>query len=222
MPAKVSPATWACIILFLSIILYLPVVEHNYAHYDITVHYVVGLGWMLWLYSFSIRAKLGHVMYMLTPPHPLLDGPPAAFDDEAPTTSLLVAKPESPPYDTLAPTPNASKHERLFWRGRAGPGHLLFLLRLQMLSTAFPHLTQAQLTTIIGQMFQHCKDHAAFKQHLRDFLVQLKEFGDSSDLYADEQKAQDDDKAKNLRARQEAIPGLLNPHARNDDCMMGD
>ena len=37
----------------------------------------------------------------------------------------------------------------------------------------------------------------------------------TGDLYADEQKAQDDDKAKNLRARQEAIPGLLNPHARN-------
>ena len=30
----------------------------------------------------------------------------------------------------------ASKHERLFWRGRAGPGHLLFLMRLQMLLTA--------------------------------------------------------------------------------------
>ena len=28
------------------------------------------------------------------------------------------------------------KHERLFWRGRAGPGHLLFLMRFQMLLTA--------------------------------------------------------------------------------------
>ena len=84
------------------------------------------------------------------------------------------------------------------------------------------NLPQPQLTQVIQRMFEHCKAHAAFKQHLRDFLVQLKEFGDSSDLYADEQRAQHDDKAKNLRARQEAIPGLLNPHARNDDCMMGD
>eukprot|EP00964_Phaeocystis_antarctica_P044972 scaffold25848_cov30-Phaeocystis_antarctica.AAC.1 len=91
-----------------------------------------------------------------------------------------------------------------------------------MFTSSFPNLTQPQLTQVIQRMFEHCKDHAAFKQHLRDFLVQLKEFGDSTDLYADEQKAQDDDKAKNLRARQEAIPGLLNPHARNDDCMMGD
>ena len=70
-------------------------------------------------------------------------------------------------------------------------------------------------------MFEQCKDHAGFKQHLRDFLVQLKEFGDSSDLYADEKQAEADLRAKDLRTRQEAIPGLLNPHARHDD-MMGD
>jgi len=63
--------------------------------------------------------------------------------------------------------------------------------------------------------------HAGFKQHLRDFLVQLKEFGDSTDLYADERKEEADLRAKDLRTRQEAIPGLINPHARNDD-MMGD
>jgi len=100
-------------------------------------------------------------------------------------------------------------------------GDYLRNLLLQMFSTSFPNLTQPQLTQIIQLMFEHCKDHAAFKQHLRDFLVQLKEFGDSTDLYADELKAQADTKAKDLRARQEAIPGLLNPHARNDD-MMGD
>ena len=94
-------------------------------------------------------------------------------------------------------------------------------LLLQMFSSSFPNLTQPQLTSVIQRMFEHCKDQPAFKQHLRDFLVQLKEFGDSTDLYAEEKQAQDDDKAKNLRARQEAIPGLLNPHARNDD-MMGD
>jgi len=132
----VSPATWTCIIVFLSLILYLPVLEHNYAHYDITVHWVVGLGWSLWLYSFAIRAKLGHVMYMLTPPHALLEGPPRAFDEEAPTVALLAQKTEAPPYESLAPTKNGSKHERLFWRGRDGPGHLLFLMRLQMLAAA--------------------------------------------------------------------------------------
>jgi len=76
------------------------------------------------------------VMYMLTPPHALLEGSPKTFDEEAPTVALLAQKTDAPPYESLAPTRNGSKHERLFWRGRAGPGHLLFLMRLQMLLTA--------------------------------------------------------------------------------------
>lgn len=43
-----------------------------------------------------------------------------------------------------------------------------------------PHPVQA--------MFDNCNDQTAFKQNLRDFLVQLKEFGDSSELYADERQ----------------------------------
>ena len=65
-------------------------------------------------------------------------------------------------------------------------------------------------------MFEHCRDQAAFKQHLRDFLVQLKEFGDSAELFAEERQQEDDAKALDLRKRQEAIPGLLNPHVRPD------
>jgi Ca2+-binding EF-hand superfamily protein len=129
----VSPATWACIILFLGAILYLPVLETQYAHVQVTVHYVVGLGWFFWLISFSVRAKLGHVMYMLTPPHALLEGAPKSFDEEAPSSALLAQRVEAPPYESLMPLRSGSKHERLFWRGREGPGHLLFLMRLQML-----------------------------------------------------------------------------------------
>ena len=55
-------------------------------------------------------------------------------------------------------------------------------LLLQMFSSSFPNLTKPQLTMLIQTMFATCKDQAAFKQHLRDFLVQLKEFGDSTDL----------------------------------------
>ena len=132
----VSPNTWAAIICFLGIILYVPVLEEQYAHLTVSVQHVVGLGWLLWFYCFAIRAKMGHVLYMLTPPHALLEGPPAAFDEEAPTTALLAQKTDSPPYESLAPTKSGSKHERLFWRGRNGPGHLLFLMRLQMLLTA--------------------------------------------------------------------------------------
>jgi len=132
----VSENTWAAVIVFLGLILYVPVLEEKYAHVNITVQYVIGLGWALWLYSFAVRAKMGHVMYMLTPPHALLDGPPKEFDEEAPTVALLAQKTDTPPYENLAPTAGGSKHERLFWRGRQGPGHLLFLMRFQMLLTA--------------------------------------------------------------------------------------
>jgi hypothetical protein len=52
-----------------------------------------------------------------------------------------------------------------------------------------------------------------------DFLVQLKEMGDSTELYAEERQADMDSKALEMRKRQEAVPGLLNPHVRHDDDM---
>jgi exportin-1 len=64
--------------------------------------------------------------------------------------------------------------------------------------------------------FENCKDQTAFKQNLRDFLVQLKEFGDSTELYAEERQADLDNKALDVRKRQEAVPGILNPHSRVD------
>ena len=84
--------SWFAIMLFLASILYVPVLEEKYAHVEITVSHVVGLGWLLWLYSFAVRAKMGHVLYMLTPPHTLLDGPPKSFDEEAPTAALVGGK----------------------------------------------------------------------------------------------------------------------------------
>ena len=48
----------------------------------------------------------------------------------------MAGKFEAPPYESMAPSKDGSKHERLFWRNRKGPGHLLFLMRLQMLLTS--------------------------------------------------------------------------------------
>ena len=42
-------------------------------------------------------------------------------------------------------------------------------------------------------------------------------FGDSTELYAEERQAEVDEKADVMRKRQEAVPGLLNPHVRHDD-----
>lgn len=92
-------------------------------------------------------------------------------------------------------------------------------LLMQMFTSSFPNLSPQHLTLIIDAMFENAKDHAAFKQHLRDFLVQLKQFGDSADLYADERQEELEIKHESLRKRQEAVPGLLNPHARPDTDM---
>lgn len=133
----ISPNTWVAIIFLLGLILYIPVLEqHELGANIVNVYAVTSLCWGLWLYSFCVRAKLGHIMYMLTPPHALLDGAPKAFDEEGPTVALLAAHCDAPPYESLTPSTDASKHERLFWRGRDGPAHLLFLLRFQMLWTA--------------------------------------------------------------------------------------
>ena len=96
----------------------------------------------------------------------------------------------------------------------SNPQYLRELL-LQMFTTSFPNLAQPLLTRTIQLMFENSQDQAAFKQHLRDFLVQLKEFGET---FGEELQRQEDldSKATELRKRQEAVPGLLNPHARQD------
>ena len=54
-------------------------------------------------------------------------------------------------------------------------------------------------------LFVHCNNEAAFKQHLRDFLVELKEFkeSDNSELFVDDGERE---KAANKRM---AVPGLV-------------
>jgi exportin-1 len=45
-----------------------------------------------------------------------------------------------------------------------------------LLMGAFPNLTQSQVVTFVMGLFDTTKDLAAFKQHLRDFLIAVKEF----------------------------------------------
>jgi exportin-1 len=83
----------------------------------------------------------------------------------------------------------------------------------RLLSSSFPNLTPQQLQLFVAGLFAHCHDLPSFKNHLRDFLVQLREFvdKDNSDLFAEEAEAQavairDAEKKKLL-----AIPGMIAP-----------
>jgi exportin-1 len=83
-----------------------------------------------------------------------------------------------------------------------------------LLKTAFPHLTDNQIKITVQGMFNLDQDVAAFKEHLRDFLVQIREFTgeDDSDLYLEEREAALRAAEAEKRRIQMTVPGILNPH----------
>jgi len=93
--------------------------------------------------------------------------------------------------------PDASVDNRTFMRHYVA----------ELLSKSFPNLTQNDVQNFVLGMFQ-MKDFDSFCNHLRDFLVQLKEFseGDSNkDLYS----AEDEANRSATGQRELAIPGLV-------------
>ena len=79
----------------------------------------------------------------------------------------------------------------------------------ELLSKSFPNIQAVQLGAIVAGMFDFRKENAAFKNHLRDFLVQTKEFAtsDNAELYAEEAKA----RLEAEKTRLAAIPGMVKP-----------
>ena len=78
-----------------------------------------------------------------------------------------------------------------------------------LLSTSFPNLRPTQVEACCRGMFA-LRDFGAFKEHLRDFLVQSKSFAsqDNADLFA----VAAGRAAEAEAARLAAIPGMANPH----------
>jgi len=83
-----------------------------------------------------------------------------------------------------------------------------------LLKTAFPHLTPAQIKITVQGFFNLDQDIPAFKEHLRDFLVQIREYTgeDDSDLFLDEREAALRKHEEEKRRIQLSVPGILNPH----------
>ena len=77
------------------------------------------------------------------------------------------------------------------------------------------HFNPAQ---VVG-CFDLRMDLPSFKTHLRDFLVQLKEFSaeNNQDLYSEEQQQQQQMAAAAAEAQRLAVPGLVNPNDRPMD-----
>jgi exportin-1 len=80
----------------------------------------------------------------------------------------------------------------------------------------FPNLNRNQIETFIKGLFELHADFHVFKNHIRDFLVQLKEFAsqNNEDLY--EEREQDLlRKKEELEKRQKLVPGLQPPSPAN-------
>jgi exportin-1 len=88
-----------------------------------------------------------------------------------------------------------------------------------LILTQFPNLTKPQVVQFITGLFDLNMDVATFKQHLRDFLVSLREFNseDNQQLFAEETEQQRQAAAAQEMARRQAVPGMMNPYEVADD-----
>ncbi|GAA0141842.1 transporter [Lithospermum erythrorhizon] len=86
---------------------------------------------------------------------------------------------------------------------------------VKLLSTSFPNMTASEVAQFVNGLFESTNDLSTFKIHIRDFLVQSKEFSaqDNKDLYAEEAAAQ----RERDRQRMLSIPGLIAPNEIQDE-----
>uniref|UniRef100_A0A914WL50 Exportin-1 C-terminal domain-containing protein n=1 Tax=Plectus sambesii TaxID=2011161 RepID=A0A914WL50_9BILA len=80
----------------------------------------------------------------------------------------------------------------------------------RLFKAAFPHLSDNQIRVTVKGFYSFNQEPAKMKEHLRDFLVQLKEFvgEDTTDLYLEEREAE----IQAVQKKKQAVPGILNPH----------
>eukprot|EP00541_Cyclophora_tenuis_P008379 CAMPEP_0116562894 /NCGR_PEP_ID=MMETSP0397-20121206/12424_1 /TAXON_ID=216820 /ORGANISM="Cyclophora tenuis, Strain ECT3854" /LENGTH=410 /DNA_ID=CAMNT_0004089263 /DNA_START=202 /DNA_END=1434 /DNA_ORIENTATION=- len=88
-----------------------------------------------------------------------------------------------------------------------------------LLIMSFPNLTRTQVSKFVEGMFDLKMDLPSFKTHLRDFLIQLKEFSveDNSGLFRDETEKKALEREQAIMAQRSAVPGMLKPSEVVDD-----
>lgn len=87
-----------------------------------------------------------------------------------------------------------------------------------LLMDAFPNLTKAQVVAFVLGLFDISLDLNDFKQHLRDFLITVKEFAneDNSELYSEETEAGLELTRQEQWQYRASVPGLLKPSELSD------
>nr|XP_043615011.1 protein EXPORTIN 1A [Erigeron canadensis] len=86
---------------------------------------------------------------------------------------------------------------------------------IKLLGASFPNISASEVSKFVNGLFDSRADLGTFKNHIRDFLVQSKEFSaqDNKDLYAEEAAAQ----KERERQRMLSIPGLIAPNEIQDE-----
>lgn len=97
--------------------------------------------------------------------------------------------------------------------GLAGVDNATFLRDhvASLLQTAFPNLSKSQVLSFVTGLFDVSMDLTAFKQHLRDFLVTIKEFAseDNTELFSEENEARVELQRREQYNYMASVPGLL-------------
>ncbi|EDW88521.1 exportin-1 [Drosophila yakuba] len=101
------------------------------------------------------------------------------------------------------------------------PDNMIFIQEYvaSLLKSAFNHLSDNQIKVFVTGLFNLDENVQAFKEHLRDFLIQIREATgeDDSDLYLEEREAALAEEQSNKHQMQRNIPGMLNPHELPED-----
>jgi exportin-1 len=89
---------------------------------------------------------------------------------------------------------------------------------INLLLGGFATLTRNKVSPIVAGLFDLDKNETAYKTHLRDFLIDLKEFSEenNADLYAEETAQQVNEQQQLQMQNRASVPGLLNPYEVED------
>ncbi|KAJ2647567.1 Karyopherin transporter [Coemansia sp. RSA 1250] len=113
----------------------------------------------------------------------------------------------APLFDASTPE-NANMNNALFVRQSIA----------NLLATAFANLSQRQIEVFVEGLFNFNDDLDKFRNHVRDFLIQTKEFaGDNADLYLDETEREIELRKQKEKELAKAIPGMVKPSEMEED-----
>ncbi|KAJ1940902.1 Karyopherin transporter [Kickxella alabastrina] len=87
-----------------------------------------------------------------------------------------------------------------------------------LLATAFANLNSRQIELFVEGLFSYNEDFEKFRSHVRDFLIQTKEFaGDNADLFLEETERSNEEKKQKEAELAKQIPGMIKPSEMEED-----